>query len=153
MIYLTICFLQLVCSKHFLIQTEDTNEDSRETKDFGLRLNYHGGGYNNLRLEHGFDYNEEVNEQQKSTKKIKNEIHKNEKKKKKKEKKKKLKKVLDKAANQAGMPKKKDSGADNHPGDYRYVPPYYPDTYDDSNYDDGSKGLSAYYRALLQRNG
>merc|ERR1719370_2414554 len=151
MIYLTICFLQLVCSKHFLIETEDY----RETKDWGL--NIQGGGYNGLRLEHGIDYNEEVNEQQKSTKKIQNEIHKNEKKKKKKEKKKNLKKVLDKAANQAGMPKKKDSGADNHPGDagkdYRYVPPHHPDTYDDSNYDDGSKGLSAYYRAILQRNG
>merc|ERR1719153_2120798 len=136
MIYLAICFLQLVCSKHFLIETEDTNEDYRETKDWGL--NIQGGGYNGLRLEHGFDYNEEVNEQQKSTKKIQNEIHKN--------KNKKNKKVLEKAANQAGMPKKKDSGADNHPGDagkdYRYVPPYYPDTYDDSNYDDGSKGLS-----------
>merc|ERR1719153_820040 len=153
MIYLAICFLQLVCSKHFLIETEDTNEDYRKTRG----LKYHGGGYHGLRLEHGIDYNEEVNEQQKSTKKIQNEIHKNEKKKKKKAKNKKLKKVLEKAANQAGMPKKKDSGADNHPGDagkdYRYVPPYYPDTYDDSNYDDGSKGLSAYYRTLLQRNG
>merc|ERR1719184_225747 len=152
MIYLAICFLQLVCSKHFLIQTEDTNEDSRETNDLGL--NYDRGGSNDQwrwrdrDIEHGWDYNEEVNEQQKSTEKIQNEIHKNEKKK--------LKKMLGKAANQAGMPKKEDSGADNHPRngqDYRYVPPYYPDTYDDSNYDDGSKGLSAYYRALLQRNG
>merc|ERR1719184_127082 len=101
MIYLAICFLQPVCSKHFLIQTEDTNEDSRETKDLGL--NYDRGGSNDqwrwegLDIEHGWDYNEEVNEQQKSTEKIQNEIHKNEKKKNKKEKNKKLKKVLGKA--------------------------------------------------------
>ena len=44
MIYLAICFLQLVCSKHFLIETEDTiedtiedtNEASIETKQLGL---------------------------------------------------------------------------------------------------------------------
>ena len=47
MIYLAICFLQLVCSKHSLTETEDTNEDSRETKEWGL--NYHGTGYNGLR--------------------------------------------------------------------------------------------------------
>merc|ERR1719369_1810046 len=73
MICLAICFLQLVCSKHFLIETEDTNEVSRETKDY-WRLKLHGGGYNGLRKEYGKDYNGEVNEQQKSTKKIQNKI-------------------------------------------------------------------------------
>merc|ERR1712055_102386 len=94
MIYLAISFLQLVCSKHFLTETEDTNEDSRETKEWGL--NYHVTGYNGLRQGLGLDYNEELNEheQQKSTKKIQNEILEKEKKKKNKKRKKKLKKVL-----------------------------------------------------------
>ena len=39
MIYLTIFFLQLVCSKHFLIETGILNKPHRETKDRGL--NYH----------------------------------------------------------------------------------------------------------------
>merc|ERR1712212_1071798 len=43
-----------------------------------------------------------------------------------------------------------DSGADDQHGqDYRWVPPHNPDTYDDSNYDDGSKGISGYYRARM----
>ena len=39
---LAIYFLQLVCSKHFLVETgdEDTKETHRETKD--MALNYHG---------------------------------------------------------------------------------------------------------------
>ena len=36
MIYLNIFFLQLVCSKHFLIETGDTNKAHRETKDRDL---------------------------------------------------------------------------------------------------------------------
>ena len=35
-IYLTIFFLQLVCSKHFLIDTGDTNKAHRRTKDRSL---------------------------------------------------------------------------------------------------------------------
>ena len=39
MILVTIFFLQLVCSKHFLIETGDTNEAHRGTKE--RTLNYH----------------------------------------------------------------------------------------------------------------
>ena len=37
MIYLSIFFLQLVCSKHFLVETWDTNKPHRETKNRALK--------------------------------------------------------------------------------------------------------------------
>merc|ERR1719431_1205352 len=56
MIYLTLCFLQLVSSRYFLVETEDSNKTQKRPRWTGLK--------HHAQYETGFDYNDKESEEE-----------------------------------------------------------------------------------------